>query len=181
MAKTIPTPPVASSTARAVTASLRPSSRKNLHAHHAAVLQQEVAGKSKFAKMNIAQCSGVLIEGPSNLASGRVAVGMKHPVARVRALSREGQLSRAVAIEAYAPIEQLQNPRWSFCHQRARRVFVHQPRACGQRIAQVDLGGVIWSQCNRDAALGILCIGFGKFAFGQAEHCSVLIQLNRGP
>ena len=62
LAKTIPAPPVASSTARAVKLAVLPSSSQNLYAHHASILQQQVAGKSELAKMNIGEFAGVIIE-----------------------------------------------------------------------------------------------------------------------
>ncbi len=86
LAKSIPAPPVASSTARAVTASVCSVLMQNLDSHDASILQQQVASESKLAKINIAELLGVLKKCAPNLASGGVAVGVQHAVARVRAL-----------------------------------------------------------------------------------------------
>ncbi len=110
----------------------------------------------------------VLVQRAPNLPPGRVAVGVQHPVARVRSLARKRQLPVRVTVKVHAPLQQLQHAPRTLVHQHARRLFVHQSRTGRNRVAQVQLRRIIRPQRHRNAALCILRIRFGKFALGQA-------------
>ena len=78
--------------------------------------------------------------------------------------------TRAFAIEFRTPSDQFLYALRAFLHQHARRRFIHQAVAGGDRVLQMQSNLIFVAECHRDAALGILGSAFGEFVFGEHQH-----------
>ena len=105
-------------------------------------------------------------------------MGVQHAIAAVRAFAGEGDLG-AGAIELRAPLDELLDARRAFLDQDARGLFVHQAIAGFQRVFQMKTDFVIIAERGGDAALRILRVRFGDFAFREAKHASRGRQFHR--
>ena len=91
----------------------------------------------------------------------------------------EVQLARAVGAgnlalgEVHAQLDQLRNPRRAFLDDRADSRFLAQARAGLQRVAHVQLEGVLLAGDGGDAALGVVGVRLGAVLLGDDRHAPV--------
>ena len=117
-------------------------------------------------------------QGALDLAAGDV-LGVEDAALGMAALSAEVQLARAVGAgnlalgKVHAQLDQLRNPRRAFLDDRADGRFLAQARAGLQRVAHVQLEGVLLAGHRRDAALGVVGVGLGAVLLGDDRHAPV--------
>ncbi len=156
--KTWPRPPLASTTARQCTAptpSRWPSPITcSVSAGDAAVVgEQQVDGERVLDDLDLGRALDGGDQGPLDLGAGRVAAGVRDPVAVVAALAGQRQLAVGVVVELGAERDQLADRVGSLGDQRPHGVAVARAGARDQGVALVLLGGVARAERGGDAAL----------------------------
>ena len=123
-------------------------------------------------------------ERPLDLGAGRVAARVHDPRERVTALAGEQQLvavGTGRGVEVRAERRELAHPIRTFGHQHPDRFDVAQSRARGERVGEVELGGVGLGQRGGDAALRVAGGRQRQLALGQHDRRQALPRgLERG-
>ena len=120
-----------------------------------------------------------MVQSARDLAPRRIAMRMQHPVAAVRAFSREGQPG-SLAVELRAPLDELPNRRGSFLHQGAHRRTVAEAVSRVQRVLLVQFDLVVVAQSDGDPALRIFGGGFPEAVLRHDQHLARLGQFDGG-
>ena len=114
-------------------------------------------------------------QGPLDLAAGDV-LGVENAALGMAALLAEVQFARAVGAgnlalgKLHAQLDQLRNPRRAFLDDRADGGFLAQAGAGLERVAHVQLEGVLLAGDGGDAALGVVGVGLGAVLLGDDRH-----------
>ena len=108
-----------------------------------------------------------------NLRPGRIPVRVQNPIAAVRALARQHQLSR-LAIEVCAPAQQLLDAQRPFLHQHPRRLPIHQAVARIHRILQMQRNVFLAAHRDGDSPLRIVCVRFVQRFLRHHQHAGAI-------
>src|ERR1700685_228161 len=125
------------------------------NADHAPVFTQEVGSELEFSEVDGLDRGCFAVKSPPDLAAGRVAIRMQHPVAAVRAFARERDLGSGT-VELGAPLHQLLDAAWTFLDQHAGGLFVDQSVAGLQRVLEVERNFVVIAERGGNSALRVL-------------------------
>src|SRR5689334_297724 len=106
-----------------------------------------------------------LPEAAANLASGRV-LRVQHAAQSVRALAAERQLTRPVAIETRAPLDQLMDVAHAVFHQHVDGLFYAQSITGIDRVGGVLRRRVAGADRGGDAALRVAGVAFSGTGLG---------------
>jgi hypothetical protein len=115
---------------------------------------------------------------PLDLASGDV-LGMQNPALRMPALAAQVQFASAVRErdfafrKVHAQFDQFGDARGPFLDDRSDRGFLAQAGARLERIAHVQLEGIFFAGHGRDAALGVIGVGFRAVFFGDDRNAAM--------
>ena len=109
--------------------------------------------------------------------SGRIALRVQHPRARVRAFAREGQLP-AVLVEVHSPLDELVDGLGAFFDQNAHGFLAAEAVAGAQRVVKMQVDFVVFGERYGDAALCVLGARLENLALGQHQDATVSRQLN---
>lgn len=82
-------------------------------------------------------------------------------------------LARRVAFgKFHAEFDQLMDPRRTFLDDRSDHAFLAQSRAGQEGVANVQIEGILLARHRRDAALGVIGVGFRAILFGDDGDAS---------
>jgi hypothetical protein len=121
---------------------------------------------------------------PANLAARCIAIRMQNAVSAVRPFACQHQLARMLAgrmaIKVRIPLQQLFHPRGTLFDQHARRDWLRQAVARGERVFQVQLDVLCPADSYRDSTLRILRVRFAKRFLRHHENAARVSQCDGG-
>ena len=163
-------PPVASTTAPAVKATLAPdASSRAVNAEHAALVDDEIESGDVLGNRDRGLRFDGLDERAQDCVTGRIAAGFDDAAPLMRRFTPEREFAGVVAIERGAEFEQFFDPRGRIARENFDDRFVADAGAGPLRVDRVKRGRIVLADRCRNAALRPI----GRRAFSQsrlAEH-----------
>ena len=113
--------------------------------------------------------SGLLDDGPHDLAAGLVAQGVDDPRVRVAPFAAQGDVAVDL-VEMRAPVDQLADPIGCLADDHLDDLGVAEPLAGGQRVGDVVVEPVLGVEDAGDPALGVVAVALADLVLGDDQH-----------
>jgi len=135
--------------------------------------QQQVEHPGGLLHVDIRRLAHLGDEGPGHLGAGLVPVGVHDPVAGMRRLLPQLEITGRIEVETGPGGLEFADPGGPFFHQHLHRFGIAQRRAGRERILPVQIGRVAGTQCGGDPPLRVGGSGVKKGTLGEHRHGSV--------